>query len=210
MSSGEPQTSARTAPDSGGPARPASAIESRPIISVFGSYSPKPGEPLYELAYAVGRELARAGYVVCNGGYDGTMEASAKGAREAGGATVGVTCSIFSDYRGLPLKANAWIDREICSDSLFARVSRMMEMSAGFVVLEGGTGTLAEFGIVWEYVCKKLMDPRPIFVVGDFWVPVVERIRSVRPKSCRHVYCVSSAEEIAAIAGQTIQPVRSD
>jgi predicted Rossmann-fold nucleotide-binding protein len=81
----------------------------------------------------------------------------------------------------------------------------MMDFSAGYVILEGGTGTLSEFGIVWEYVCKDLIDPRPIFVVGDFWCPLVERIRGVRPKSCRHVHCVETADEIARIALDTIR-----
>ena len=175
-----------------------------PVSSIFGSYSPKPGEPLYEQAYKIGRALGAAGYVVCNGGYDGTMEASAKGAKAAGGTTIGVTCRIFSDYRGIPLQANRWIDREICSDNIFNRIDMMMRLSAGFVVLEGGTGTLTEFGIVWEYVCKGLMPARPIMVVGDFWRPLVERIRSVRAKSCKHVYCVNGPEEIVRIAGETI------
>lgn len=177
-----------------------------PIISIFGSYSPKPGEPLYELAYRLGSALAGAGYVVCNGGYDGTMEASAKGAKDAGGATVGVTCCVFNDYRGVPLKANRWIDREICAENIFTRIETMMRMSAGFVVLEGGTGTLSEFGIVWEYVCKGLMEPRPIFVVGEFWRPLIERIRSVRAKSCKNVYCVNDTEEVVRIAGEMIGP----
>lgn len=181
--------------------------DGRPVISVFGSYSPVQGQPLYDLAYRIGRGLAGAGYVVCNGGYDGTMEASAKGAKEAGGATIGVTCSVFSDYRGVPLKANRWIDREICAENVFVRIETMMRLSAGFVILEGGTGTLSEFGIVWEYVCKGLIEARPIFVVGDFWCPLVERIRTVRPKSCKHIYCVNEPEEIIRIAGEVI-PLR--
>lgn len=166
------------------------------IISVFGSYSPAPGEPLYDQAYRVGHALAAAGFVVCNGGYDGTMEASARGAKDAGGSTIGVTCCVFNDYRGVPLKANRWIDQEICAESIFSRIDTMMQMSAGFVVLEGGTGTLSEFGIVWEYVCKGLISARPIFVLGDFWCPVVERVRQVRPKSCKHLYCVKGAAEV--------------
>ena len=71
--------------------------DDRPGICIFGSYEPRAGEALYELAYDIGRGLAEAGYNVCNGGYNGTMEASAKGARDGGGSTIGVTCSIFFD-----------------------------------------------------------------------------------------------------------------
>ncbi|MCK4850323.1 MAG: hypothetical protein KAT11_03175, partial [Phycisphaerae bacterium] len=66
------------------------------IITVFGSYEPKTGSAEYEQAYQVGYELAKAGFVVANGGYAGTMEASAKGAKEAGGETIGVSCRAFA------------------------------------------------------------------------------------------------------------------
>lgn len=175
-----------------------------PVISIFGSYAPRPGEPLYEQAYQIGYELGRAGYTVCNGGYDGTMEASARGAREAGAATIGVTCAIFSDSRGLPLKANAHIDTEHATDNIFDRIKKMMEISSGYVVLEGGTGTLAELAIVWEFVSKKLMPPAPVFVMGDFWRPVVGCIRITRPQHCRHIHEVTTAGEIVDILGRTL------
>lgn len=182
----------------------ASIADGRPIVCIFGSYSPKPGEPLYEQAYAIGHALAKAGFVVANGGYDGIMEASAKGAKDAGGSTIGVTCDIFSDYRGRPLKANRYIDREISHKTVLGRIEQMIKMSAGYVILEGGTGTLSEFGIVWEYVAKKLIRPRPIFIVGDFWKPTVERVTAARPSHGKHVYCVNTPEEIIAIAKAAI------
>ncbi|MGQ9651756.1 MAG: SLOG cluster 4 domain-containing protein [Phycisphaerae bacterium] len=109
----------------------APTTDGRPIICIFGSYAPKPGEPLYEQAYAIGYSLAKAGFVVANGGYEGIMEASAKGAKDAGGSTIGVTCSIFTDYRGQPLKANRYIDREISHKTVLDRIEPMVEMSAG-------------------------------------------------------------------------------
>ncbi len=181
------------------------------IVTLFGSYSPRPGEPLYELAYHIGHDLARAGFVVCNGGYDGTMEASCKGAKDAGGRTIGVTCAIFSDYRGKPLRANPYVDEEIEHQDLYQRIDAMMRLGRAYVVLEGGTGTLAEFAIVWEFVCKGLIEPRPIVTVGDFWTPVIEQVRRVRP---RHAACVTTAhgpeEVVAAVmaGGTTSSPPR--
>jgi len=141
--------------------------DNRPIVCIFGSYGAKPGSPLYDLAYRIGHALAGAGYVVCNGGYGGTMEASARGAKDAGGNTIGVTCTVFRDASGRGLKANPCIDKEVPYDNLLARIEAMMRMSAGYVVLEGGTGTLSEFSIVWEYVCKRMIEPRrPYF----WWV----------------------------------------
>jgi uncharacterized protein (TIGR00730 family) len=176
----------------------------RPVICVFGSYDPKPGEPPFELAYDIGYRLARAGYDICNGGYEGTMLAGAKGAKDAGGSTIGVTCSVFETAAGQPLQPNEYIDKVIPSDNVFDRIKAMMEISAGFVVLPGGTGTLSEFAIAWEFVAKKMIEPRPIFVVGDQWQPTVEAIRSVRAKHTHCVHCVDLADEIVAIATQEI------
>ena len=63
----------------------------RKIVTVFGSSRPGEGDEEYLLAYEVGKNLALNGFTVCNGGYAGIMEASARGAKEAGGKTIGVT-----------------------------------------------------------------------------------------------------------------------
>ncbi|MBN1489930.1 MAG: LOG family protein [Phycisphaerae bacterium] len=171
------------------------------IVAIFGSYSAKPGEPQYEQAYQIGLGLARAGFVVCNGGYGGTMLASARGAKAVGGRTIGVTCSLFTDASGQPLQPNPHIDEEIAHDDLLRRIEAMMRMACGYVVLEGGTGTLAEFAIVWEFVCKGLVRRRPIVVVGEFWRPVVESIRRSRPEHAAMVtLACEPADVVTAIA----------
>src|SRR5205823_177498 len=130
------------------------------------------------------------------------MEASHRGAREAGGCTLGITCSIFGDYRGMPLTANAWCDREVHYDNVMQRIDAMIQMSAVYIFLEGGTGTLSELGLAWEYVAKGLIEPRPIFIVGEFWRPLAERLIAARPKSGRHVHLVDTAEQIIAVLQQ--------
>jgi uncharacterized protein (TIGR00730 family) len=179
-------------------------MRDRPIICVFGSYDPKPGEPAFELAYDIGYQLALAGYDICNGGYEGTMLASAKGARDGGGSTVGVTCSVFETSPGQPLQPNEYIDKEIPSDNVLDRIRVMMDISAGFVVLPGGTGTLSEFAIVWEFVAKKMIEPRPIIALAPFWTPIVEAITAARPKHGKHVHGVETAEAIVEIAKREI------
>ena len=184
-----------------------SETNGQPVICLFGSYSPKPGQPTWELAYSIGRSLAAAGYTVANGGYDGIMEASAKGAKDAGGRTIGVTCSVFAPYRAKGLAANPYIDKEIRHENVLDRIMAMIQMSAGYVILPGGTGTLSEFGLVWEHVCKGLIDPRPIFVVGDFWRPMVQRMIADRPRSGKNVYLVDTAHQIVDLALRTVGPV---
>ena len=142
------------------------------IITVFGSSRPREGEPEYAEALALGRELARSGFVVCNGGYAGSMEASARGAKEAGGTTIGVTVETFTR------KANGWIDREIREPTLVKRIETLVDSAAGFVVLKGGTGTLLELAYVWEFINKKFIPERPIVILGDFWGKVVETLKA--------------------------------
>ena len=74
-------------------------------VVIFGSSATRPGEILYSEAEELGRLVALGGYRVYNGGYDGIMEASAKGAREMGGRTVGITTHTLKAY-----KRNPWID----------------------------------------------------------------------------------------------------
>ena len=69
-------------------------------ITIFGSSLPQQGTVAYEDAQRLGRLLAEAGFAIANGGYGGLMEASARGAREAGGHTVGITCEVW------PVQAN--------------------------------------------------------------------------------------------------------
>ncbi|MHC4488911.1 MAG: SLOG cluster 4 domain-containing protein [Planctomycetota bacterium] len=77
-------------------------------ITIFGTSRAGPGEPAYVLAYEAGKLLAGAGFTIANGGYGGTMLAAAKGAAEAGGTIIGVTCSAFKNS-----KANEYITREV-------------------------------------------------------------------------------------------------
>ncbi len=61
-------------------------------VSVFGGSQPKEGDAAYTEAQELGRLLAERGHTVLTGGYIGTMEAVSRGANEAGGHVIGVTC----------------------------------------------------------------------------------------------------------------------
>jgi uncharacterized protein (TIGR00725 family) len=165
------------------------------VVTIFGSARPKPGEPEYVLAYEVGAALAEAGFVICNGGYVGTMEASARGAKDAGGQTIGIITDEF------PLrKANLWIDSVISVDTMIVRMLELVRRGDAYVVLKGGTGTLLELATVWEFMNKQLLQPRPTIVVGDFWKGVVETIREEltaegRHEAARYITVVGGAEE---------------
>ena len=161
-------------------------------VSVFGANDPRPGDAAYEVARSVGGKLAELGYGIVNGGYGGTMEASARGAKEVEGRTVGVTCSIWKS------QPNPYIDEVVRTEGLQQRVDKLVELGrGGYVVLPGATGTLVELATVWERMCKGLLEQRPLVCVGSFWWPVVELMRSARPRCGELVQLAGGSEELA-------------
>jgi len=162
------------------------------VVCVFGSSDPREGDAEYASALAVGRRLAKLGYTVANGGYRGTMEASARGAVEAGGEAIGVTCSIW------PSGPNRYITREIATESLAQRVATLIDVGrGGYVCLPGSTGTLVEVATVWEMMFKKMLPRRPLVCMGEFWRPLVEMMIAARAPSGEFVDIAADPGELS-------------
>lgn len=145
-------------------------------VTIFGSSLPKEDSPAYGEARRLGKLLAEEGFAVCNGGYAGLMEATARGAREAGGRTLGVTCAIW------PAKANRWIEEEVRTQSFSERLMTLIERGDAYIVLPGGTGTLAELALVWEMMNKSSLSRtvggrRPLLVMAPYWQPVINCLK---------------------------------
>jgi len=142
------------------------------VVTVFGSSLPGEASPSYAEARLLGKLLAEAGLAVCNGGYSGLMEASARGAHEAGGHTIGVTCEVWTS------KANPWIIEEVRTKSFPERIMTLVERGEAYVVLPGGTGTLAELALAWEMMNKASLSKtvggsKPLLVMSPYWRPVI-------------------------------------
>jgi uncharacterized protein (TIGR00730 family) len=110
-----------------------------PCVTVFGSARFPAGHPWYELAREVGRAIAREGWTVMTGGGPGIMEAANRGAREAGGASVGCNIELPREQ-----KPNPYLDRFVEFEHFFIRKVMLVKYSHAFVVLPGGFGTLDE------------------------------------------------------------------
>ena len=159
-------------------------------VTIFGTSRARTGDSTFALALETGRLLARTGFTIANGGYGGTMLAAAKGAAEAGGEIVGVTCSAFK------ARANRYITREIVTDSLDERLDVLIELGQAYVALPGGTGTLLELAKVWELRNKGFLKPdKPIILVGKFWKPLVELIGIDDPESSRYVEMANDPQQ---------------
>ncbi len=164
-------------------------------ITIFGTGRAGPGDDAYKLAYKTGKILAQTGFTIVNGGYGGTMFAAAKGAAEAGGKIIGVTCSAFKGSC-----ANEYISREIVTDSLEERLDKLIKLGLAYVILPGGTGTLLELAKVWELKNKGFSDAdKPIILVGGFWLPLLDLIASDDPDSSRHIKHVNEPEQIVEL-----------
>jgi uncharacterized protein (TIGR00725 family) len=144
---------------------------------------------------------------VCSGGYGGVMEAVSRGAREAGGEAVAVTATVF---RG---RANAWITEEVQVAGWRERLFELVRRGHGYVACRGGTGTLVELAVVWEMLNKGLMQSKPLAVLGDFWLPVIERVNEAETgtgtegptRGSRVVYRASSADDAARFLAERMK-----
>ncbi len=142
------------------------------VIAVFGGSRVQPGSAEYDEAYAIGKLLGGAGYVVLNGGYAGTMEASARGAKETGSRTIGV---ISGEFGGLA--PNTFLDETVVQRDLFDRIRNMQARSDAFVVLKGSMGTLAELALVWNISKIDPKQRKPIILVGNAWGKILDSWR---------------------------------
>lgn len=165
----------------------------QPIVAVFGGSRPAAGSPEYEQAYTMGRLLAQAGFVLMNGGYAGTMEASARGARENGGRSIGILSGEFG-----MLSPNIYLDETVLQEDLFSRIREMQLRADAFVVLKGSMGTLAELTLVWNLSKIDLRHRKPIILVGEAWRKVLEAWSenlAVTPEEVELLHSVESPED---------------
>ena len=143
-------------------------------VSVFGGSQPKEGDAAYEEARTLGRLLAECEHIVLNGGYIGTMEAVSRGASEAGGHVIGVTCEEIEKWRGV--SANRWVREERRKKTLMERLQVLVEECDAAIALPGGPGTLTEISLTWNLMIVESMRRIPLILVGDGWQSVFGQV----------------------------------
>jgi uncharacterized protein (TIGR00730 family) len=163
-----------------------------PVISVFGSSAPKPGSADYELSRQMGALLAEAGYTVQTGGYSGVMEAASKGASQARGRVIGVTCRQIEQFR--PQSANEWVTEEIKFNTLQERLSYLVTQSDGAVVMPGGIGTLSELAMMWSLMQVGEISPRPLIAVGGLWARTLNAFVSTEYIAPKYISLIQVAK----------------
>lgn len=146
-----------------------------PCVTVFGSARLGPGTSAYEQARAMGGALARQGFTVMTGAGPGIMEAANRGAREAGGRSVG--CNIELPFEQAP---NAWLDRVVTMKYFFVRKTLLIKYSYAFVVCPGGCGTLDELFEAATLIQTGKIRQFPVVLLGtDYWAELLGFIRKM-------------------------------
>jgi len=142
-------------------------------VSVFGGSQPKASSAAYIEAYAIGKLLAEAGHTILTGGYIGTMEAVSRGASEAGGHVIGVTCEEIERWRGVG--ANPWVKEERKFITLRQRLDALIDGCDAAIALPGGPGTLAEIALMWNLMIVDVIHRRPLVLVGHGWKSMLDQ-----------------------------------
>ena len=144
-----------------------------PCVTVFGSARFKEQHPYYELARATGDAIAREGFTVMTGGGPGVMEAANRGAKDAGGRSIG--CNIQLPHEQ---DANPYLDRMVEFRYFFVRKLMLVKYSCAFVALPGGYGTMDEIFETATLIQTGKINDFPIVLMGlDYWGPLIEFVR---------------------------------
>jgi uncharacterized protein (TIGR00730 family) len=180
-----------------------------PCVTVFGSARIQREDPHYELAMKMGAAIAHLGFTVMTGGGPGIMEAANRGAKEAGGRSVGCTIELPSEQ-----PANAYLDRCVRMHYFFVRKALLVKYSYAFVVMPGGAGTLDELFEALTLIQTGKIKNFPVVVMGiDYWRELTGFIDKmvatgmISPSDLKLIYATDSIEEaITHIRSKAIEP----
>ena len=143
-------------------------------VTVFGSARIGPKEPMYRAAETVARLLAKKGFAIITGGGPGIMEAANKGARRAGGRSIGCNIELPFEQR-----ANPYVDTLISFRYFLVRKTMFIKYSAGFVIFPGGFGTLDELFEALILIQTGKIYQFPVILFGsDYWTGLMQWLQA--------------------------------
>ena len=141
------------------------------IVTIFGGSKCGEQSEEYQQAVRLGHLFAERGYTICTGGYLGVMEGASRGARERGGRVLGI---VMNQFKSEP---NRYLTDKVASAHFYERLQNLIERSVGFIALRGGAGTVTEMSLVWNKLQTRVIEPRPLVLLGDCWRKVIESFR---------------------------------
>jgi uncharacterized protein (TIGR00730 family) len=168
-------------------------------VAIFGYADALVRGNLYKSVFEVAKRLAEAGYMVVDGGGPGVMRAATLGAKEAGGKVLAVTLhpTDMPNFEGRDPK-NIF-DKEIVTHTYVERTLTMMEHGQIYVIFNGGTGTISEFGMAWGLARLHFGHHKPLILYGKFWHKIMEAFKEnmlLRPEELRVFKIVEDPDQV--------------
>lgn len=148
-------------------------------VAILGDGAANSSDIHYLQAMETGRLLARAGYIVVNGGGPGVMQAATLGAKEAEGRVEVVILDPDKqpiNYEGVSEENVTAADVVITTDCYSDRLNKLIEIADAFLIFKGGTGTLSEVGLTWQMAKFEYGEHEPLVFVGECWKNIVPTI----------------------------------
>ena len=143
-------------------------------VTVFGSARTHPDDPMYKAAEETARLLAKEGFAIMTGAGPGIMEAANRGAKMAGGRSIG--CNIE-----LPFEqgANPYVDTLINFRYFFVRKTMFIKYSNAFIIFPGGFGTLDEAFEALTLIQTGKIYQFPVILFGrHYWAGLIRWIQA--------------------------------
>ena len=145
------------------------------IVSIFGSARSSQDHSYYKLGVTVGGVLANAGYTVLTGAGPGTMEAVNKGAKNAGGRSLGLGIVVPHEQ-----KSNSFLDKAYVLNYFWIRKYFLITMADAFVFLPGGTGTMDELFEVINFIQSGKSKPKPVLICApEYWAGLFDWMKNM-------------------------------
>lgn len=168
-------------------------------VSFLGFADAIKGEPLYEDTYETARLCAEHGITIVNGGGPGVMRASTEGAHAGNGKAYVATFypKHMENFEGKDPLNQA--DKEIVMNNYLDRTLKLLELGNAYIIFNGGTGTVSEFGMAWGLAKLYFGHHKPLILYGEFWHDIMEAFAAnirIRPVELR-VYRIVTTPQAA-------------
>jgi hypothetical protein len=173
----------------------------RPAVTIFGSARLPEDDPAYVNARIVAGRFAKKGWAVVTGGGPGVMEAANRGAKEAGGLSVGFNIELPHEQR-----SNPYVDLGLTFRHFYARKTMFVKAAEGFVVFPGGFGTADElFESLTLIQTGKVLHFPVVLFDSDYWGELLDWIRGelladrmISPEDLDLLYVTDDVDEAVA------------
>jgi uncharacterized protein (TIGR00725 family) len=168
-------------------------------VAIFGGADTEEDSKLYKTVYDVAFALGTNHYTVVNGGGPGVMLAATKGAEDASGYTLTVTFDPknATGFEGRYVQNRP--DEEIKTHNYVERIYGLMEQGDCFIIFNGGTGTISEFGLAWCLARLYYGHHKPFILYGDFWQEILDSFHKnmmMRPNDDKVYKVVNNPEGV--------------